>query len=166
MVTGTIQAFDSETINKPGKRPFTVHKVCVDGVWYEAGYSKPAFGIGEVVSFEAEKKYGKMAVTSPISRGAGGGASPAPALEVPKSSSGGRNYGGVAKEFPVPPLHPDRSIIRQNALAHATKLYCSNVAPGEITNLDVAAECIVTLAYKFEEYATGQREVRALEGEA
>lgn len=165
MVTGVIQGFDSETISKPGKKPFTVHKLCVDGVWYECGYSKPAFGIGELVSFDAEKKYGKMAVTTKITRGGGGGSTgAAPTTDAPKSSGGGRSYGGVAKEFPVPALHPDRSIIRQNALAHATKLYCDAVAGEAATALDLdeAVERIIQLAYRFEEYATGQREVNAL----
>jgi hypothetical protein len=164
MVTGVIQAFDSETISKPGKRPFTVHKVCVDGMWYEAGYTKPAFGIGEQVNFEAEKKYGKMAITSTINRGAGGGSAPAPSAPPASSGGGGggRSYGGVAKEFPVPALHPDRSIIRQNALAHATKLVCDAGVIEAGDNLDDWAETIVGLAYKFEEYATGQREVAFL----
>lgn len=159
---GTIIGFDSEMITPNGKKPFTVHKVNIDGTWYECGYKKPTgFGPGDVVSFDAEKKYGKMSLTTQLSRAGGGGVVDGGAA-TPKAAPAQRGGygGGVAKEFPVPMFHPDRSIIRQNALAHATKLYCDAVSGHTISDLDEAAERIIQLAYKFEDYATGQREVR------
>lgn len=158
---GTINGFDSETISPNGKKPFTVHKVNIDGTWYECGYKKPAgFGPGDVVSFDAEKRYGKMSLTTPLSRATGGGSSSTPPADTAKPAPSRGGYGGgVAKEFPVPMFHPDRSIIRQNSLAHATELYVNGQA-STLLDLQAAAEQIIELAYKFEEYATGQREVR------
>lgn len=164
-ITGTVTGFDNKTVSPAGKRPFTVHILIVDGVPYECGYKKPAgIGPGDIVNFEYEVKYGNNQVQGGINKGTGG-ASPAPtaAPAAPAASSGGGRggYGGVAKVFPVPVDHPDRSIIRQNALAHATRAVISQVCSDALTD-EALAERIINMAYRFEDYATGHREVNAL----
>lgn len=175
-ISGTVTGFDNKSVpNKknPG-RPYTVHIMVVDGARYEVGFHKPnGIGVGDVVNFEYEVKFGNNQVQGGINKGTGGApaATPAPAASAETRTGGGGggrgNYGGVAKVFPVPVDHPDRSIIRQNALAHATKLYCDyNRTPdfGD-QSLDECVEDIINIAYKFEEYATGQREVNALKSD-
>lgn len=174
MAIGVIQGFDSESKTSPktGKR-FTVHKVNIDGTWYEAGYSKPSgVGIGEVVQFESEFKFGKQQLVGGLTRTAGTPTPPS-ATTTPPAVTGGRgpdglmrdNKGFIAKEFPVPMLHPDRSIIRQNALAHATKLYTayqednSGAAPYHEISVTEAAGEVIEIARLFEAYSTGMLDV-------
>lgn len=180
-VVGTITGFDSETITKPGKKPFTVHKVSVDGVWYECGYKKPGgVGIGSLVQFEAEKKFGKMAVVGEVVTAAAGTPPSQPAAPAaPRASGSGysrgdstppqrdeagvlrSNRGDAIKEFPVPVMHPDRSIIRQNALAHATNIVIAFRAGSEKVDLgsqedwDAITDRVIAVAYDLERYATG-----------
>lgn len=180
-VVGTITGFDSETITKPGKKPFTVHKVSVDGVWYECGYKKPSgVGLGSLVQFEAEKKFGKMAAVTEImpapngtppsqpaapaaSRPAGGGYSRGDSTPPQRDEAGvlRSSRGDAVKEFPVPVMHPDRSIVRQNALAHATNLVIAFRAGSEKVFLDsqedwdAITDRVIAVAYDLERYATG-----------
>ena len=187
-VVGTITGFDSETITKPGKKRFTVHKVSVDGVWYECGYKKPSgVGLGSLVQFEAEKRFGKMAAVSEILPAPNGTPpfQPPAAPSAPRASGGGygrgdntppqRDESGVlrssrgdaVKEFPVPVMHPDRSIIRQNALAHATNLVIAFRAGSEKVDLtdseswDAITDRVTAVAYDLERYATGAIEREA-----
>jgi len=62
--------------------------------------------------------------------------------------------GFMPKEFPVPQLHPDRSIIRQNALAHATKVVLARGSDG----MSMTIEQIIDVARMFEAYSTGDVE--------
>jgi len=171
MDLGSIRSFNESNFTKAGDSPVRVHTVCIDGWGYEAGYNKPAGrGIGEVVSFNSEVKYGKQSRTGDLVRvGSGGAATPVAApspSEAPRASYGA----AMPKEFPIPALHPDRSIIRQNSLAHATKLYCDggNLKPdfNSMEDMKKAAEDIIELAYLFEEYATGDREKNAAKDKA
>lgn len=61
-----------------------------------------------------------------------------------------KNLGYLVKTFPVPAKHPDRSIIRQNCMAHATALVCAGCTADE-----EAADAVIKLARTFEAYATG-----------
>lgn len=72
---------------------------------------------------------------------------------VPKSSGG-----FVAKAFPVPPLHPDRSIIRQNSLTHAVKMYEGLCHRTEFDDMDTMEEhvgAVINFARMFEAYSAG-----------
>lgn len=80
-----------------------------------------------------------------------------PMSAFPAASAAGSARAMYAKEFPVPPLHPDRSIIRQNSLAHATKVIidgCYN--PGGLGAEMDCAEKIIAVARIFEAYSTGE----------
>lgn len=69
-----------------------------------------------------------------------------------------------AKEFPVPPLHPDRSIIRQNSLSHATELVqysglgagWSGLSGSDEDRDDYMAARVIRMARMFEAYSTGE----------
>lgn len=86
---------------------------------------------------------------------------------VQRSSGGGGARGN--KVFPLPLLHGDRSIVRQNALAHATKVVTELIvgrnSKAELNKLtcDVVASMIVTTARTFEAYSAGDAEREAAE---
>lgn len=75
-----------------------------------------------------------------------------PSITTAASSGGG--YGG--KSFPVPPLHPDRSIIRQNSLTHATRVVIDGCPMAAEHNPDDLANTIISVARIFEAYSTGE----------
>lgn len=89
---------------------------------------------------------GGVAIT-PIS----GGSGPAPA------AAGGHSRAG--RSFPVGPLDPERSIIRQNALTQANKAcetWFDNHSVGDsFADLGQFCDAIINMAQKFEAYAAG-----------
>ena len=83
----------------------------------------------------------------------GAGAPPVVAGSVPVKAT----YSGGYKDkvFPVPPLHGDRSIIRQNSLARATEVFIG-AAGGKTYSVDESTfNLIIGWARKFEAYSAG-----------
>ncbi len=129
------------------------------------------YKIGESYDVTTESKYGSERI---VAVSAVGGASipvaPFGSVPIGGATKPVRTYG---KEFPVPTLHGDRSIIRQNSLRHATELWTSiqpilpsdNKVPSKIA-LAKAAEAVIELARTFEEYSAGDVERRAAEAVA
>ena len=79
------------------------------------------------------------------------GATTAPAVATPKAAYSGYKE----KVFPIPALHGDRAIVRQNALARATDLYIA-ARGGKPFELELSTlDLVVTLARKFEAYTAG-----------
>lgn len=169
-VIGTIDRFGSERKTSKAGKPFNVYTVDVDGQTYEVGF-KPlnGFSPGDTISFMSEVKYGKNAMDPATVQRASAGAS----AGVANVSSAGatspapnRPSGGyVPKPFPIPKLHGDRAIVRQNSLTNAVKAteILLTVGGGVSNDVYVLAEDIIKLAYKFEEYSTGDREAKELE---
>ena len=59
------------------------------------------------------------------------------------------------KVFPIPALHGDRAIVRQNALARATDLYVA-ARGGKPFELEAESlDFVIKLARKFEAYTAG-----------
>lgn len=79
------------------------------------------------------------------------------------SGGGGGRSKWVEKEFPVPPLHPDRSIIRQNSLTHACKVI--EMSLDDTVPSDETAARVVEIARIFEAYSTGESDKEAAEAE-
>lgn len=131
--------------------------VLVNGEWFGtkaewAPKIKP--NKGDTVQFD--NGGGKFLKQLKIMGGSVGGDTPASSPSRPASggSSGGR-------QFPVPPLAPERTINRQNALTAAVRLYCELVEDAFSSyswsfpissNTD---EAIIEIARKFEAYTTG-----------
>lgn len=163
---------------KTGK-PFTVYSAQVGGEWFQYGFNKPTFVVGDEIEFDYEtSSYGKefkkgapVLVTVPASTGA----APTPVATTPvapapsKRSGGGRQYEGVCveKEFPLPELHPDRVIVRQNMLSHATQIVNAHYVEAATDDVDEKdrAEAVIAVARILEEYATGYDIVKSLETE-
>jgi len=126
----------------------------IGGEWYSAGFKRPPVGEGDNVSFDYdETTYGKQikSISATIAKL---GAAPAPAAAAP-------SRGGYDRSFPVALLSPERAIIRQNALAHATRLYAQGSA-GVLAFLDEDCDLhtgrIIKMAREFEAYACGDTE--------
>ena len=145
IVTGTVGAMSNK---------YDKFSIVVDDVWYSSKFEIPCKA-GDVVSFDnGDKKWCRqLKVTS-----AGSGAAP---------SGGGGGYAKSAgaptaaykPAFPIGIDTKDRSIVRQNSLAHATNLYTSTLTVGEgITEEDALA--IVDLARIFEDYSSGDGDAR------
>lgn len=94
--------------------------------------------------------------------------------DVVEFDDGGKNYcqklkvvssvGAPTKKAEMPTTTSrDRSIIRQNSLAHATSMYTSMLASGDYEaknteNLKACAKEIVEIARIFEEYSAGDED--------
>ena len=150
---------------KFGSKP--VYSIKANGEWFSIGFNKPKFNVGDTVDFLYEDgTYGKQVDTKTVrvlSKGSGE-AAPAVSGSTPSASapSTGRSFGPPQKVFPIPLLHGDRSIVRQNALTNArevvTSLGCDAMSDDEV------ADRIIAMARRFEEYSAGDIERRAAEG--
>lgn len=154
----TVENITEKTVNtKFGpKKAFSIK---ANGEWYGYGFKKPAFSIGDEVDFQfSETAYGKQVDDKSVRTLS---KAPAPAPAPAKA------YGAPAKVFPIPPLHGDRAIVRQNSITNATKmvteLLVANKAKMDAFSMSETADLIVNIARKFEEYSCGDIEAIAAE---
>lgn len=158
-IVGVVDEVGSRSVNtKFGMK--NSYFLVVGGERYAAGFKAPSVAAGDSVDLEFDSTSRYKDVISVSKRAAGD----APTKSTPAASAPA-GYGG--KLFPVPPLHPDRSIIRQNALAHATKVVVDFFAatvrrdgadaptPRPFGQMDIVADEIIRVARKFEAYSTG-----------
>jgi len=140
--------------------------IAKDGTKYKFKFTNPAtMGIGEgsiITATGAVGDYGieldpKSATLRP----------PGTAMETPAGGSGpaaatpARTY--TTKPFPLPKDHGDTAIIRQNALTNAVATVADFIAtqPTEKwPTIEEWQELVITTAYKYAEFSSGQREVR------
>lgn len=138
--------------------------VGTDGRKYGMAFTNPSrsgISVGTVVNANGEEdKYGIKLDPKTISIGgkvtSGGAVAPA------KSAGSPSSYGKV---FPLPPTHGDTAIIRQNALTNAVATVADFIAtqPTEKwPDLDKWTDMVIDTAYKFAEFSSGQREVKAI----
>lgn len=133
-----------ETMGADGKR-FKLD----DGNWYSAFKSDQIkAGKGDYVEFTYAMNGTFRNVKGTVNRATAPADAPVKAF-TPSNGKGGF----VAKEFPVPPLHPDRSIIRQNSLSHACEVV--NMAGDWSCGEKDIAERVIEIARMFEAYSTG-----------
>ena len=151
MMTGTVESISTKDVNtKFGTKPTFSMKV--NGTWIKCGFKDPGVQVGYEVDFDGiSGTYGVE--TKSVNVLKKGGGTPAPAKEA--SVSAPKAVYGGSKVFPIPALHGDRAIVRQNALARATDLYIAarGGKPFELEggNLDF----VISLARKFEAYTAG-----------
>jgi len=134
---------------------------------YSCGFKKPPFQEGDNITFSSNStRYGMEIVEGSVVGGSvGGGAATRPATAAPSGAApaarGG--YTPAAKPFPIPPLHGDRAIIRQNSLTNARELYCSATSMErlETTNVEEHADVVIKLARMFEAYSAGDLDAAA-----
>jgi hypothetical protein len=131
----------------------------VNNTWIKCGFKDPGVQVGFTVDFDGiTGTYGVEAKAVNITSRT---AAAAPSTAAPAGVGGAAapkavySSGYKEKVFPVPALHGDRAIVRQNALARATDLYIA--ARGgkpfdlETTTLDL----VIKFARKFEAYTAG-----------
>ena len=159
-----VKEITSRKINtKFGEKP--VYTVVTDHGPFEAGFKKPTFKAGDNVEFTfTEDRYGKKIDDGSVRVIDSAAGAPAPIRETK-----GDKF--TPKSFPIPPLHGDRAVVRQNSLRHASTIYAALIsqrAGGVETGLSLKemAEATVSMARVFEEYSCGDAERRAAEGEA
>lgn len=150
LMTGVVEQLGTKDVTtKYGVKPTYSFKA--DGNWVKCGFKNPKVNVGDEVQFEGTSGTygleGKEVVI--IKKGAGGGT--VPPVAVTKAPGGGRSD----KVFPIPPLHGDRSIVRQNALARATEIVIAAYGGKSFGVDDVMCGMIITFARKFEAYTAG-----------
>ena len=170
-----VENITTKNVNtKFGMKP--AYSIKANGEWFSVGFNKPKFNVGDTVDFMYEEgSYGKQVDSKTIrvlSKGSGASA-PTTASSVDSPSTGvapARSFGPPAKVFPVPLMHGDRSIIRQNALTNAREAFADLVKFNRDAGVnpttmmaDEYAKYILDMARMFEEYSAGDIERRAAE---
>ena len=155
MTVGIVSATANKDVTtKFGVKP--TYSLYIDGQWIKCGFKNPGANTGDEVQFDlTEGKYGKEGTSLTVLKRGTGVAPPAPTTTNPTPPKAYSSGGYKEKVFPIPALHGDRAIVRQNALARATDLYIA--ARGgksfelELTTLDL----VISFARKFEAYTAG-----------
>lgn len=149
-----------EVTTKFGPKP--AYTITASGERFSYGFKKPAFAIGDEVDFQyTENTYGKnvdLASVQMIKKGTG-----APTPSAPTSSPAKAPYSPPSKVFPIPLLHGDRAIVRQNSITNATKAVFDFSGVDGPEDIDSYAEMIIAVARKFEAYSCGDLDAQAAE---
>lgn len=170
-VSGVVQnIYQDGTINtRHDEKP--LYKVVVNGQEYKHAFKKPSCESGDYVSFNVKSRYPTDIDDRSLKVGAGADRSGGTDTAPPSGGSAPAATGLKAKSqgiFPVPVDHPDRSILRQNALASARDVVLKTIEPGittyddEKTHDEIADE-IIRLAHQFERYSAGDEIAEAIE---
>lgn len=146
-----------EVNTKFGPKP--VYSVYANGERFGYGWKKPAFTAGDEIDFQyTEGKYGKdIDLNSVKMLKKGDGMTPA----LPAAPSAPARPAFAQKVFPIPLLHGDRAIVRQNSVTNATKLVIET--NGTEKSAEELAEQIINIARMFEAYSCGDLEALAAE---
>jgi hypothetical protein len=151
-----------EVTTKFGPKP--AYTIVANGERFSYGFKKPAFAIGDEVDFQyTENTYGKnvdLASVQMLKKGTGA-AAPIASSTAPSKPS----YSPPAKVFPIPPLHGDRAIVRQNSITNATKAVNDYLDDKDAVgdNVQQYADLIIEIARKFEAYSCGDLDMAAAE---
>lgn len=160
-VSGVVMGVYSKDVPskfKPGQSSQVWDLRLDDDKYYKNGFKKPAIEVGDFVTIEYEDgQYGKT--IKKLSSGVSAGAIPA---TVPQATASPQAFKPTGKVFPVPSDHGDRSIIRQNSLTNARELVTAYYK-GHAISIEDEVDKIIEIAYKFEEYSSGDREVKAVD---
>lgn len=151
MMTGIVEEVSQKDVStKFGVKPTYSFKM--GGKWIKCGFKNPHLEVGYQVDFDATSgTYGiETKSVNIISKTASGvaGSSSSPAKVSPV-------VGSYGKVFPIPPLHGDRSIVRQNALARAVDIFIGSAGGKPYTFEESVTTTIINLAKKFEAYTAG-----------
>ena len=141
-----------EVTTKFGPKP--AYTIIANGERFSYGFKKPTFGIGDEIDFQfTENTYGKnVDLTSVQMIKKGSGVAPTTASASPAKAP----YSPPAKVFPIPLLHGDRAIVRQNSITNATKAVQDfGVEDPENLSLEDYASLIIKVARMFEAYSCG-----------
>lgn len=158
MEKGQVNDIKSREVNT-SRGPGAAYDMIVEGKKYSYGFKKPACNVGDTIEFTAAPNgaYGDKITYFKVVEGGASAPMAAPA-KAAGSTSGYSN-----KVFPIPPLHPDRAIVRQNSLTNARELFVSQGPLRDGENLEDAATTIIAIARIFESYSTGDLDLASAE---
>lgn len=167
-MTYVVQEISSKIVTtKYGPKP--AYNIVANGETFGYGFKKPTVNVGDTIDFKyTENSYGKnIDATSlqMISKGDGVTLPEfTPHAAVPIAAPApARTFGPPAKVFPIPPLHGDRAIVRQNALTNAREAVMKLDPTPE--NDERLARRIIAMARMFEAYSCGDLDLaEALKG--
>lgn len=152
---------------KPGQMSKAYSFTATTGEKVDCGFADLGLRDGMTVEFMGEPdKYGIKVVKGTLQTST---KAPVGATEKPaEASTGGTRYspqgGASGRPFPVPTTSGELAIIRQNALTNAVNFFGANyfsTDPDQPT-LAAKADMVIELAYKFADFSSGQREVKAM----
>lgn len=136
-VTGQIESIGEKQGTGKTGNPYTMYSVKVNGAWHGAGFDKPAYGEGQIVTFEMVQngqyqnmKKGSMQLSAGSPQGA-----PAANNAAPQASSG--------------PTPNQMQIMRQNAVTNANAFAAHSGWEGDQAG-------IIDLAREFLAFYTGE----------
>ena len=158
-ITGTVTDTSTKDVStKFGTK--ATYSIKVDSQWIKCGFKDPKVVVGEQVECDAETGTYGMETKKVISLGKSSTVVPSTPVRT------GSGYSGSSRPFPIPPLHGDRSIVRQNALSRAVELYVA-AQGGKTFALDVELQTklVIHIARKFEAYTTGDIDLEEAEAE-
>jgi hypothetical protein len=165
MMTGIVEQVSTKDVNtKFGLKPTFSMKV--NGNWVKCGFKNHNASVGDEVEFDGNTgTYGmETKAVNIIRKGAG-----APAAVVTSSTATppAKAFGGFKeKVFPIPPLHGDRAIVRQNALARATDIFIA-ARGGKPFELDATTlNMVIGFARTFEAYTAGDIDMAEAQAES
>lgn len=169
MMNGVVEAVSTKDVTtKFGVKP--TYSMKINGAWVKCGFKNPGVDVGYTVDFDGiAGTYGlETKAVNILSRTAAAVptavASPASVPVPAKSYGGGGGY--KDKVFPIPALHGDRAIVRQNALARASDLYIA-ARGGKPFELEASTlDLVIAFARKFEAYTAGDLDLAEAEAES
>lgn len=160
MIKGIVEgASKKEVKTKFGMKP--TYSIKVGGEWYSNGFTNPLVSAGDEVAFEfTADRFGNQIDKGTLTKtGATHAAPPSPGYELkdaPAVPVAPKSAPVSNRPFPIPPLHGDRAIIRQNALGHATRIVLQGQnVPANSEMLTTITEQVIQVARKLEAYACG-----------
>jgi hypothetical protein len=149
-----------EVTTKFGPKP--AYTIVAGGERFSYGFKKPMFAIGDEIDFQfTENTYGKnvdLTSVQMLKKGTG-----APSPSTPPVSPVKAPYSPPSKVFPIPLLHGDRAIVRQNSITNATKAVCDFSGAVGVEDINDYADVIIEIARKFEAYSCGDLDAQAAE---
>ncbi len=159
-MSGVVEAVSTKDVaTKFGTKPTYTFKV--GGNWIKHGFKNPNVNVGDTVEFDGVTgTYGtETKSVNVLAKGVGAlvsgatSASPVPTRSYPVPNTG--------RVFPIPALHGDRSIVRQNALARATDLLIASQGGKVFSLTEIMADIAIHVARRFEAYTAGDLDMVA-----